>query len=109
MRMHVGRIEACPLGQAADDQERPRPCERAALGVQEKVGPVPAVEVRTAAREVAADGICRVPADRDDPFLVALSEDADQPLLEVDRRELETDGLADAQAAAVEQLDERMV
>ena len=46
----------------------------AALRVQEELRPVAAVEVRAAAREVAAERLDGVAADRDDALLVALAD-----------------------------------
>ena len=68
-----------------------------------------AVEVRPAVGQVPPEGSDGMPADRDDPFLVALAHAADEPVLEVDAAPLEPDRLADAQARAVEELDERMI
>ena len=48
------RIEACLLGELPQDQERARPRQRAAAGVQEELRAVARVEERPAAREVAA-------------------------------------------------------
>jgi len=59
--------------------------------------------------QVPPEGSDGMPADRDDPFLVALAHAADEPVLEVDAAPLEPDRLADAQARAVEELDERMI
>ena len=59
--------------------------------------------------QVPAERSDRVPADRDDPLLVALAHAADEPVLEIDAAPLEPDRLADAQARAVEELDERMI
>ena len=67
------------------------------------------VEERTTAREVAAQRLGRLAADRDDPFLVSLAEAADEPVLEVDAAPLERHRLRDAQARAVEELGERAV
>src|SRR5438552_1803415 len=57
MRMDPRRLEPRDSGQAAQDQERARPCEPAALRVEEELGPVALVEVRAAAREVAAQRV----------------------------------------------------
>ena len=81
----------------------------AALRVQEELGPVALVEVGAAAGVVAAERVDGLAADRDDALLRALADRADEPPLEVDRRAVETDGLAHAEAGAVEQLDERAV
>ena len=68
-----------------------------------------AVEVRPAADEVAPQRLDRLAPDRDDPLLAALAEHADDALVEVDAVLLEARRLGDAQAGAVEQLDERAV
>ena len=59
--------------------------------------------------EVAAERLGGLAADRDDPLLVSLADAADEAVVERDRRLLERDGLGDAEAGAVEELDERAV
>ena len=93
----------------AQDQEGAGAGERAALRVQEQLRAVAPVEVRPAAREVAAERLGGGASDRDDPFLVALADAAHDPLVQVDAGALEPDRLADPQPGAVEQLDERGV
>src|SRR5581483_8520970 len=95
------RLQAGRSGQAAQDEEDPGPRERAALGVEEELRTVAAVEVRATAGEVAPDRLRRLAADRDDPLLRALADAADEPALEVDGGPLEARGLADAKAGAV--------
>src|SRR5581483_6232229 len=80
--------------------------ERTALRVQEELGSVAAVEVRPAAREVAAQRLGCGPPDRDDPLLAPLADAADEALVQVDAGALEPDGLADSQTGAVQELDE---
>ena len=109
VRVNAVRVEPGFLGQLAQDQERARAGERAAAGVQEELGPVAAVEVRPAAREVAPQGLGGVPADGHDALLAALADHAHEPVVQVDARLVEADRLGDAQAGAVEQLDERLV
>ena len=109
MRVDARRLEAGLLGQAAQDQERARAGQRAALGVQEELRAVAAVQERAAAAQVAAQRVGRAPAERDDALLAALADRADEALVEVDAAPLEADRLADAQARAVEELDERAV
>ena len=60
VRVHALRLEAGLRGQPAQDQERAGARERAALRVQEELGPVAAVEVRAAAREVAPQRLGRL-------------------------------------------------
>src|SRR6266446_4660878 len=103
------RLEPGRPGEAAEDEEGARTGQCPALGVEEELGPVAAVEVRPAAREVAAEGAHRLPADRDDTLLRALAEGADKAALEVDRGLVEPDGLAHAQAGAVQELNEGAV
>ena len=67
------------------------------------------VEEGPAAAQVAAERVGGAAAERHDPLLAALADRADEPLLEVDAVSLEADRLADAQARAVEELDERAV
>src|SRR5205085_2437790 len=109
VRVDALGLEPGPRGEAPQDQERARARERAALRVQEELGPVAPVEERPAAREVAAQRLGRLAPDRHDPLLVALAEAADEPVLEVDTAALERDRLGDAKTRAVEELDERAV
>src|SRR5256885_15678697 len=71
--MDARRLEPGLLRQAADDQERSRPRQRAAFRIQEELRPVAAVEERPPAGEVAAERLDRRPADRDDSLLAALA------------------------------------
>src|SRR5262249_29550899 len=91
------------------DQERAGAGQRPALGVQEQLRPQTAVEVRAAAREIPPECLCRRSADRHDPLLVSLADAADEPVVEIDAGALEADRFADAEAGAVEELDERGV
>src|SRR5579864_6232199 len=59
-------------GEAAKDEEGAGAGQRPALGIEEELGPVAAVEVGPAPREVAAEGVHRFAADRDDALLRAL-------------------------------------
>ena len=68
-----------------------------------------AVEVGPSAREVAAESLCRLPADRHDPLLVPLADAADEAVVERDAAFVQRHRFGDAQAGAVEQLDERAV
>ncbi len=74
VRMDAPRLEARLLGEAPQDQERAGAGQRAALGVQEELRPVPPVEVRPPAGEVAAERLDRRAADRHDALLAALAE-----------------------------------
>lgn len=107
--MHSIRLQAGLLGDPAQDQECPGAGERAALGVEEELRAMAAVEVGPTAREVAAEGVGGGASDRDDPLLVPLADAADDPLVEVDPGPIEPDRLADAQTRAVQELDQRGV
>ena len=72
VRMDAVRVEPGFLGELAEDQEGAGAGEGAAAGVQEELGPVAAVEVRPAAREVAPQGLGGVPADGNDALLAPL-------------------------------------
>jgi hypothetical protein len=103
------RVQPGFLGELAQDQERPRPCERPAPGVQEELGPVAGVEKRASAREVAAEGLGGVPADRHGAFLAAFADHSNEAVVEIDPGLLEPHRLGDAEARAVEQLEERLI
>jgi hypothetical protein len=109
MRVDPLGLEPGLRSQPAQDQERACPREGAAAGVQEEVGPVAAVEVGSPARQIAAYRLGGAAADRDDPLLPALADAADEPSVEVDGPLLEAHRLADPEARAVEELDERAV
>ena len=109
VRVHALRLEAGLLGEPAQDQEGAGAGERPAARVQEQLRPVAAIEVRAAHRDVAAQRVDRGPAERDEALLRALPERADEPVLEIDRAAVQAGRLADAEARAVHQLDERPV
>jgi hypothetical protein len=79
----------------AQDQEGPGPCQGPALGVQEQLRAVAAIQVRAAATEVTPKRLDGLASDRDDPFLPALADRPDESLVEVDAALVEADGLAD--------------
>ena len=79
------------------------------MGVQEQLGSVAPIEVRAAVSQVAAQRLGRVAPDRDDALLAALADASHDALLEVDAGVVEPDRLADAEAGAVEELDEGAV
>src|SRR5438105_291348 len=107
--MDSRRVEAGSLGEASQNQEGAGAGERAALRVQEQFRTVALVEVRPPTREVAAEGLDGLAPDRNDALLRPFSDAADEPAVQVDRRALEADGFAHAEAGAVEQLDERAI
>src|SRR4051794_35902003 len=107
--MHAPLLEAGLLGELAEDEEDARAGERAATRIEEELGTRLALEMRAAVCEVAAQRLDRRAADRDDALLVPLADAADEAMLEVDRVLVQARRLAHAQAAAVEQLDERAV
>src|SRR4051812_2712111 len=67
-------LEAGPGRERTQDQESPRARQGPAAGVEEELRPVTPVEVGTSAREVSAQRLGSLPADRDDPLLVALAD-----------------------------------
>ena len=98
VRMDARGVEARLGGEAPQDQERAGARQRAALRVQEELGPVARVEVRAAAGEVAPERLDGRASERDDALLVALAGDADEAVVEVDPRLVEPDRLGDAEA-----------
>src|SRR6266404_3771015 len=95
--------------EAAQDEKGARARERPAARVEEELGAVALVEIRPPARQVAPQRLDGFASHRHDALLRALADAADDALLEIDARLVEADGLADAQACAVEELDERLV
>ena len=89
------RLETGAFGEAAQDHERSGAGEPSALGVQEELLPVAAVEVRAAASEIPANRLCGGTAERDDALLSAFAEAADEALIQVDAGLLEADCFAD--------------
>ena len=63
------RLEPCLLCQPAQHEEDPGTGQTSALGVEEELRPVTAVEVGAPAREVAPQRVGRGPAQGDDPLL----------------------------------------
>jgi hypothetical protein len=77
-------VEARLLGQGAENQEGARAGQRPTARVQVELRPVAAVEKRAAPGEVPAERLRGVAADRYDPLLVALPDDAHEPVVQVD-------------------------
>jgi hypothetical protein len=107
--MDTPGLEPRPVGELAQNEERPGSRERAAAGVQEELGAVAAVEVRAAEREVTTHGLGGQAPEGNEPLLAPLAEHADDSLVEGDAALLEPDCLGHAQARPVEKLDERAV
>src|SRR5262249_26260427 len=102
-------LQAGPLGEAPQDEERASPSQWAAPRIQEELGPVAAVEVGPATREGAAQGLRRLPSHGHDALLASFAETADEPPVQLHPTPLEPESLRDAQAGAVEELHERGV
>src|SRR5258707_8903327 len=102
-------LEPCLFREAALDEKGARARERPAARIEEELGAVALVEIRPPARQVAPQRLDGFASHRHDALLRALADAADDALLEIDARLVEADGLADAQACAVEELDERLV
>src|SRR5438094_128018 len=109
VRMDTFRLQSRRRRELPQDQEGAGARERAALGVEEELRPVPPVEERPPAGEVPAQRVDRLTPDGNDAFLVALADAADEPLIQVHGAALETDRLRHSQPGAVQQLDERAI
>ena len=109
VRVHSTRLEAGPVGQLAEDEERAGARERPAARVQEQLRAVATIKVRAAEREVAADGFCGRAPERHEALLATLAEHAHDALLDRDAALLEPGRLGDTEAGAVEELHERAV
>ena len=109
VRVDAGRVETRLRRRGAHDQEGTGARQAAALRVEEQLGPVARVEERPPTRHVDAQRLDGSPPDRDDPLLVALAGDAHEAALEIDAAALQAGRLADAQAGAVQQLQQRAV
>ena len=107
--MDATRLEPGAVGQLAQDEEGAGAGERASTRVQEELRAVPPVEMRAAQREIAANGFGGRSTERHEALLAALSDHADDPLLDRDAAFLEAGCLGHAQPCAVEQLHERAI
>ena len=107
--MDATRLEPGAVGQLAQDEEGAGAGERAAARIQEELRAVPPVEMRAAEREVAAHGFRGRSTERHEALLAALSDHADDALLDRDAALLEAGRLGHAQPGAVEQLHERAI
>jgi len=90
------RLQTGAFGEAAQDHERSCAGEPSALGVQEELLPVAAVEMRAAASQIPAYRLCGGTAERDDALFSPFAETADETLIQVDAGLLEADCFADA-------------
>ncbi len=91
--MHAAGLEAGAVCEAAQDEERACACQRTAAGVEEEVGTVPTVEVRSSQRHVPPQRVRGRAPERHDALLPALPDGPHDALLEVDRRLDEPDRL----------------
>ena len=89
------RFQTGAFGEAAQDHERSRAGQPSALGVQEELLPVAAVEVRATASEIPAYRLCGGTAERNDALFAPFAETTDEALIQVDAGLLETDRFAD--------------
>src|SRR5213083_2301576 len=101
--MDTPRLQPRARSEPAQDQEGARAGEPTPSRVQEELWPVPRVEVRPAAGHIAAEGVHRGAADRDDPLPAALADGAHEASVQVDARAAETDRFRDAEAGAVQE------
>ncbi len=109
VRVHTTWLEAGPVGQLAEDEERAGARECPAARVQEQLRAVPTIEVRTAECEVAANGFGGRPPERHEALLATLAEHAHDSLLDRDAALLEPGRLRHTEACAVEELHERAI
>jgi hypothetical protein len=109
MRVHAGGVGAGLRCQAAEDEEGSRARQRAALGVEEELGPMPLVQEGPAAGEIPPHGLDALASERDDPLLVSLAEAAHDAVVKIDPPTVEPHGLAHPEPGSVEELDERPV
>ena len=107
--VHSLGFEARLLGELAQDHERTCAGQRTASCVEKEIGPMSLIEVRSAEREVPANGFgCRA-TQGNDPLLVALPEHAHDACIDVHRRAGEPYGLGDPETGAVHQFDKRAI
>jgi len=109
VRVDSSRFETGFRGAFAEDQKRARTSERPSLRVQKQLRAMTPVEVRPPAGEVTAECLHRLAADRDDALLIALADAAHESVVERDAAFVERARLRDAQARAVQELDQRPV
>ena len=109
VRMDATRLEARSVGQLPQDQERTGTCERSTSCVQEELGPVATIEMRTPEREVAPNRLRGRSPERHEALLVALAQHANDALLDRHAPLLEPCGLGDAKPGAIQEFDERAI
>jgi hypothetical protein len=107
--------EACGGGSALHSGPRLLPCE-ATSTVAEEDGPsadrghvMQRKQARTRAREPPAEHFDRDLADRHEPLLVALADHPNEGAVEGDILEIQAEGLRDAKARRIEQLEEHAI
>src|SRR5215218_4069959 len=109
MRVDAAGLEAGPVGEAPEDEERSGSCQGPTLRVQEELGAVAAVEKRAATAQITTKCLGCAASKRHDPLLAAFSDRAHESLVQVDTAAIQSHGFAHTEARAIEQLDEGAV
>ena len=110
VRMHLGAADGA--GGSLDDLVNGDALERSPCAREQQLvsaEPGAAVELWAAVLEVLLDGIKRGLRDGDDALLVPLADDGEHALLDVHAAEVERADFACAQAARVEEVEQRAV
>lgn len=109
MGVNPRRLQPSAIGELAQDEEGAGARQRPTARVEEELGPVASVEVGTAEREIATDGLRGGSSERDEPLFRSLADNADDAFLERHAVLLQSDGFGDPEPRAVQELDERPV
>ena len=107
--MHASWLKPRHGSEPAQDHERARAGQATTPCVQEQLGTMPTGEMGASSRQVAPECFDRLPANRNDPLLVALSGNPHKTVIEIDAVLRQAHRLGHPQAGAVEQLDKRTV
>ena len=106
-----GFVDAILLGEFFHDEEDHLACEACATAVEENgVGEFGfRRDVQSGAFDVLEEDFQAAVADGHEPLLAALADDAEEAVVAVDVADLQPDEFRDAQAAAVHNLNHRLV
>lgn len=109
VRVDATGLEPSLLSEPTENEECARAGQRSTAGIEKEVGPMAAIEMRPAEREVSAHRFDRRAAEWHDSLLAPFPENAHELSIEIDGGARKADCLGHPQTGAVEKLDERAV